>query len=104
MTVMYDTVLEADFDFDNDISFDGSIEDTEPFSSSLEIPESVGSVVWNAVTDKPFEKIGDNLIVDQSGRLSVDTASEVEEDNTKPITSAAVYTEVGNINALLALI
>ena len=63
MTVMYDTVLEADFDFDNDISFDGSIEDTEPFSSSLEIPESVGSVAWNAVTDKPFEKIGDTLKV-----------------------------------------
>ena len=31
-------------------------------------------------------------------------ANAVEEDNTKPITSAAVYTEVGNINALLATI
>jgi len=31
-------------------------------------------------------------------------ANAVEEDNTKPITSAAVYTEIGNINALLALI
>lgn len=31
-------------------------------------------------------------------------ATSVEEDNTLPITSAAVYTEVGNINALLATI
>ena len=31
-------------------------------------------------------------------------ANIVEEDNTKPITSAAVYTEIGNINALLAAI
>lgn len=31
-------------------------------------------------------------------------ANAVEEDNTRPITSAAVYTEIGNINALLATI
>lgn len=31
-------------------------------------------------------------------------ATAVEEDNTRPITAAAVYTEVGNINALLATI
>ena len=31
-------------------------------------------------------------------------ATRVEQDNTRPITSAAVYTEIGNINALLATI
>lgn len=31
-------------------------------------------------------------------------ASSVEKDNTRPITAAAVYTEIGNINALLATI
>ena len=31
-------------------------------------------------------------------------ATAVEQDNTRPITSAAVFTEVGNINALLATI
>lgn len=31
-------------------------------------------------------------------------ASSAEEDNTRPITAAAVYTEIGNINALLATI
>lgn len=47
--------------------------------------------------------IGDGLKLDaQTNTLSVDTAERVEQDNTKPVTSAAVYTEVGNINALLA--
>lgn len=31
-------------------------------------------------------------------------ANSVEQDNTRPITAAAVYTEIGNINALLATI
>lgn len=48
--------------------------------------------------------VGDNLTVSPEGRLSVQTVNAVKQDNTKPITSAAVYTEVGNINALLALI
>lgn len=48
--------------------------------------------------------VGDNLSITANGVLSVDTASAVEQDNTRPITSAAVYTEVGNINALLASI
>lgn len=40
----------------------------------------------------------------ENGILSVNTADEVEKDNSLPVTSAAVYTEVGNINALLATI
>lgn len=49
--------------------------------------------------------IGDGLKLDaETNTLSVDTAETVEKDNTKPVTSAAVYTEVGNINALLATI
>lgn len=34
----------------------------------------------------------------------VSPADHAEEDNTRPITAAAVYTEIGNINALLATI
>lgn len=50
-------------------------------------------------------QIGSGLKLDaETNTLSVDTAESVEKDNTKPITSAAVYTEVGNINALLATI
>ena len=45
--------------------------------------------------------VGDNLKIDAEGRLSVDTANEAEQDNTRPITSAAVHTVVGNIEVLL---
>ena len=34
----------------------------------------------------------------------VTPASRAEEDNTRPITAGAVYTEIGNINVLLATI
>ena len=91
------TIIEPIFEVDLDTS------DCIDVALSLELSEG-GASSWGQIKDKPFETIGGNLVVDQSGRLSVDTASEVEEDNTKPITSAAVYTEVGNINALLALI
>ena len=46
-------------------------------------------------------KIGDNLKITEEGVLSVDTAEAVEQDNTKPVTSAAVYTAKSNIEALL---
>lgn len=46
-------------------------------------------------------KVGENLKIDENGVLSVDTATEVIQDNTKPITSGAVFTEVGNIEVLL---
>lgn len=49
-------------------------------------------------------KIGHGLKVTNGDTLEVDAADKVEEDNTRPVTSAAVYTEVGNINALLATI
>lgn len=68
----------------------------------LGIPGS-GASSWNDLAGKPFESIGENLKI-VGGALAVDTAPNVQQDNTKPITSAAVYTEVGNIHALLALI
>ena len=49
-------------------------------------------------------KLGDGLKIDQAGVLSVDVADAVEADNTKPITSAAVNTLVGNIDSLLSII
>lgn len=51
---------------------------------------------------QPAFKVGHGLKLDQqTNTLSVDTADAVEKDNTLPITSAAVYTTVGNIEALL---
>ena len=49
-------------------------------------------------------RVGKNLRISADGTLSVDTAAAVEQDNTRPITAAAVFTEVGNINALLETI
>lgn len=47
---------------------------------------------------------GYGIKITEDGVISVDAAQAVEQDNTKPVTSAAVYTEVGNINALLETI
>lgn len=46
-------------------------------------------------------EIGSGLKLDGKV-LSVDTAEAVEQDNTKPVTSAAVFMQIGNIEALLA--
>lgn len=46
---------------------------------------------------------GDNVKI-INNVISVPTANDAEEDNTRPITSAAVYTEIGNINVLLKTI
>ena len=47
-------------------------------------------------------KVGENLKIDENGVLSVDTATDVEQDNTKPVTSAAVHVQLGNVEALLS--
>lgn len=46
----------------------------------------------------------ETLSLSEDGVLSVNTANDVEQDNTLPVTSAAVFAEVGNINALLGTI
>lgn len=83
------------------------------------IPGSEGFwMVWNTETDQ-YEKsslplpagsgggyvIGSGLKLDkETNTLSVDTADQVEADNSKPITSAAVFVTVGNIESLLGTI
>lgn len=62
-----------------------------------------GEPVWSEVGTSDI-KIGSGLLLDESGVLSVDVASEVQEDNTRPISSGAVYTIVGNVDALLQTI
>lgn len=51
-----------------------------------------------------IKSVGEDFNVSTEGKLTLNKATSVDKDNTKPITSAAVYTEVGNINALLATI
>ena len=52
----------------------------------------------------PELTLGNALIWDAEGRLAVDTADSPEADNTRPITSAAVQTALGNIDVLLKTI
>ena len=61
--------------------------------ASASFPEegSIGDILMKTTTAK-------------DGVSWITPASRAEEDNTRPITSAAVYTEIGNINALLATI
>lgn len=46
----------------------------------------------------------DETLTFEDGVLSVNTTDKVEEDNSLPITSAAVYVTVGNIEVLLKTI
>ena len=48
--------------------------------------------------------LGHALMWDKQGRLAVQVAEEAEADNTLPITAAAVYAELGNIEVLLGTI
>ena len=65
---------------------------------------SVAGQVYRATREGGAPVIyGDGLKYDAATRvLSVDTAQIVEEDNTRPVSSGAVYAEIGNIEVLLA--
>lgn len=69
-------------------------------------PAAVQKIVDDYLKANPPSpvKAGNGLKIAKDGTLSVDTADKSEKDNTKPITSAGVYLEIGNINALLATI
>ena len=56
------------------------------------------SVVFDG--DMSFPIDNETLIV-KNGVLCVNTINDVQQDNTLPITSAAVYATVGNISAIL---
>ena len=62
-----------------------------------------GGGSWDDITDKPFDTLGDSLKVNNRA-LEVNSTDDVEQDNTLPITSSAVYTTIGNIKALLETI
>lgn len=63
------------------------------------------AATWEGLNNKPFQTLSaDEFLVDESGKLKIYTTNDAEQDNTKPITSAGVYTVVGNIDALLKVI
>lgn len=85
----------------------GSLSGTSRISGELSTPDAMERpyVLPPATTSSLGGIIvGDDLKITEEGRLSVDKATSAEEDNTRPITAAAVYMEIGNINALLETI
>lgn len=79
-----------------------------PLEESV-IPESIARLkqveeMIDAMPQGGAIKPGKNLYIAEDGTLNVDTADAVEQDNTRPITSAAVHTTVGNIEILLGTI
>ena len=60
-----------------------------------------GASAWSEITDKAFNTIYGNALINRSGALCVNTTDDAEQDNTRPITSSGVHVICGNINALL---
>ncbi len=58
----------------------------------------------NLVEEDDSLKVDETLKFSKEGVLGVNTTTEVEKDNTLPITAAAVHTTVGNIEVLLGTI
>jgi len=88
-------------------SLSGTVSARGNLSGTISIAQSGGGTtpLVPATTDTLGGIIvGDDLSITPEGRLSVLKATSVEQDNTRPITAAAVYTEVGNITALLQTI
>ena len=65
---------------------------------------SIGGVELTPIDNNVNIPLGDDFTATAEGVLTLLKANAVEQDNTRPITAAAVYTEVGNIDALLQTI
>ena len=72
------------------------------YKTAIEEIQTGGS--WSQISDKPFDTIDGNTLVNRSGTLCVNTTDDAEQDNTRPITSSGVHVICGNINALLQAI
>ena len=73
--------------------------------TAKDVPEKVSASIEeyfanNPELTNPKYDIGKGLKL-VGDTLSVDTTDEVAYDNTKPITSSAVYTTIGNIQSIL---
>ena len=73
-------------------------------AKTINIGSTGGASAWSEITDKPFNTIDGNTLVNRSGTLCVNTTDDAEQDNTRPITSSGVHVICGNINALLQAI
>jgi voltage-gated potassium channel Kch len=110
--------IDGDLEVSGDVSVEGDVTAQAVYANVVSgLVDAVGSA--DAVPLGQMEKyvaqeianfeggvdfITDETLKLENGVLSVNTASEVEADNTLPITSAAVNTTVGNIEVLLKTI
>lgn len=68
------------------------VKDSDPVKMTVREAVPVGGA---------FFDIDNETLIMEGGVIRVNTANAVEQDNSLPITSAAVYTTVGNIGAIL---
>lgn len=98
---------DIDFDISEDKTIDLEIEESRSLEMGLEetfVEKHYAEVLPATTTTIGGIIVGENLSITEEGVLSVNVANAAEEDNTRPITSAAVFAEVGNINVLLSTI
>lgn len=76
---------------------------TTALNGKADLDES-GKLKANQIPEDIRVKTDETLKLSEQGVLGVNTAKEVEKDNTLPITAAAVHTTVGNIEVLLGTI
>ena len=99
------------------LSVDGTVSGQLATESTLDGNIAVTQTVTGALTTPtggggggglPRGGVSGDIIVKRSSTdfdaYWVPPATSAEQDNTLPITAGAVYTEIGNINALLATI
>lgn len=78
------------------------------FSSTGEMTAEFTPVIDTGGAHLPSGGLQGDLLAKRSNADNdiewITPANSAEQDNTRPITAAAVYMEIGNINALLATI
>lgn len=82
------------------------------FKAEFAVPEEMTAefttVIDTGGTHLPSGGLQGDLLAKRSNADNdiewITPANSAEQDNTRPITAAAVYMEIGNINALLATI
>ena len=78
------------------------------YLESIQDPDAIKTAVEDDLEQNPpsggVDFKTDETLTLKDGILSVNTTEQMEHDNTLPITSAGVYTTVGNIEALLKTI
>lgn len=94
----------------------GSTDTVYYYGMPLVVVENNVATMYQIQPDNTLKAIGsgtnggitfttdETLTLTPEGVLKVNTAKEVQKDNTLPVTSAAVETVVGNINILLETI